>query len=191
MAIRERIRRAMHKSESSSNVSFQYNSQYSSTNNSTTNINTTVLAVSESWDNPPSSLRKAKSTKLFRWRSHDPDANSDSAAAAIKKKAEQKAIKAAKKSSSKSTHPRDKPLTATNLRHQEMLSGFSMTFGSSPSRLSQLVPYDEGFEGVSPCCTRNPSFDGGAVDPVSSHDSSRMSLPEMSDAVPPPKVSTI
>lgn len=162
MTIRERVRRALHKSDSSSNIS-----------QSDSNITTTT--TSSGSEN--SSLRKSPSTRLFQWRSHDPEST---------KKKEEKEEKKRSKKKSKPTHPRDKPLTATNLRHQEMLSGFSMTFGSSPNRLSQLVDDFDDF-GVSPCCTRSPSFDGTMADTVPSHDSSSTSL---SDAVsaPPPKI---
>lgn len=177
MAIRDRFRRALHKSTSSSNVSSDNSSR-----NSVNNITTTNTTVSDSSEG--SSPRTATSSKLFPWRSNDPESSS---------RKEKSESRKSKKSSSKPVHPRDKPLTATNLRHQEMLSGFNMTFGSSPSRLSQLVPagpWDE-FEGVSPCCTRNPSFDGGRVDPVASHDGSSTSLDSdaySSSGMPPPKV---
>jgi hypothetical protein len=161
MTIRERVRRALHKSDSSSNIS-----------QSESNITTTT--TSSSSEN--SSLRKSPSTRLFQWRSHDVESSS-------KKKDLKEEVKKSKKKS-KPTHPRDKPLTATNLRHQEMLSGFSMTFGSSPNRLSQLVDDFDDY-GVSPCCTRSPSFDGTLADSVPSHDSSSTSL---SDAMPPPKI---
>jgi hypothetical protein len=50
-------------------------------------------------------------------------------------------------------HPSEKPLTAQNLQHQEMLSHFSFTFGaSSPEQIEE-----DDFFGVSPCCTRAPS----------------------------------
>ena len=171
MAIRDRFRRALHKSTSSSNVSQASDSNRNSASNN--HITTTTTAVSDSSEG--SSLRKSPSAKLFPWRSSESES---------RKKEEEK--RKAKKS--KPVHPRDKPLTATNLRHQEMLSGFNMTFGSSPNRLSQLVPAGpwDDFEGVSPCCTRSPSIDGG-IDPVSSHEGSSTSL-EVSDAVPPPKV---
>lgn len=157
----------MHKSASSSNISHD-----SDSNRNSNNITTTNTAVSDS-----SEGSSPRTTKLFPWRSND----SESA----KKKDDDK--KKSKKS--KAVHPRDKPLTATNLRHQEMLSGFNMTFGSSPSRLSQLVPAGpwDDYEGVSPCCTRNPSFDG-SMDPISSHDGSSTSLD--SDSMPPSRVNT-
>lgn len=174
MAIRDRVRRALTKSDSSSNISHS---------GSSSNITTTTTATTTSDGSESSSLRKSPS-KLFSWRSHDREHNSTSD---DKKKADKEQKKKTKKSSSKPVHPRDKPLTATNLRHQEMLSGFSMTFGSSPNRLSQLVANGFDDDGVSPCCTRYPSFDGGAVDPTTSYDCSSTSL--SSDVmVPPPKV---
>lgn len=69
-------------------------------------------------------------------------------------KTERKAKKA--KGKRRPIHPSEKPLTAQNLKHQEMLSQFTMTFGTR--RLSQIEGY--GFNGVSPCCTRPASLNG-------------------------------
>ncbi|OAQ98631.1 hypothetical protein LLEC1_07832 [Akanthomyces lecanii] len=79
-----------------------------------------------------------------------------------KERAEKRERKAAtaQGSSRRRTHPRDRPLTTQNIRHQEMLAGFSMTFGASdPNQIETL-----SFVGVSPCCTRRGSLD---LDPVS------------------------
>lgn len=51
-------------------------------------------------------------------------------------------------------HPSEKPLTDQNILHQEMLSQFTWTFGAS--RPDQVE--DDGFTGISPCCTRAPSI---------------------------------
>lgn len=66
-----------------------------------------------------------------------------------------KEIKARKPKSKgkKIVHPSEKPMTAQNLEHQEMLSHFQWTFGAS--RPEQIE--DEDFMGISPCCTRAPS----------------------------------
>lgn len=52
-----------------------------------------------------------------------------------------------------SIHPRDKPLTATNLRHQAMLGTWSWDEAVGNSRVSFV-------DGISPCCTRPPSIRG-------------------------------
>jgi hypothetical protein len=56
-------------------------------------------------------------------------------------------------------HPSEKPLTEQNLKHQEMLSHFTMTFGASDP--SQII--DPDFDGISPCCTRACSIDLGST----------------------------
>ena len=55
-------------------------------------------------------------------------------------------------------HPRDKPLTAQNLRHQAMLGTWTWDEAAGNSRHSFV-------SGISPCCTRPPSIhDGDDVD---------------------------
>jgi hypothetical protein len=78
-------------------------------------------------------------------------------------------------------HPSEKPLTAENLKHQELLNHFTMTFGASdPSRLDSM-----SFYGVSPCCTRRPSIDGDYT--TSTMQSSVYDIPSTydEDMVPP------
>ncbi|OAA33063.1 hypothetical protein AAL_00528 [Moelleriella libera RCEF 2490] len=129
MAIRDRFRRALRRSTSSDTISqTQSNSTIATTNTSDT-----------------SSLHKSTSggsrlAKTFSWtrRSKD-DADRDSRW----------------KSKHSKMHPSQRPLTLQNLKHQEMLSHFTMTFGASdPSQIETL-----SFTGVSPCCTRLPSLE--------------------------------
>src|SRR5688572_25772519 len=54
-------------------------------------------------------------------------------------------------------HPRDKPLTAQNLRHQAMLGTWSWDEAAGNSRHSFV-------SGISPCCTRPPSVHGDCDD---------------------------
>ncbi|KAJ9151990.1 hypothetical protein NKR23_g2827 [Pleurostoma richardsiae] len=53
-------------------------------------------------------------------------------------------------------HPSERPLTRTNLRHQEMLSTFQFRFGSSGGRRSN--------SGISPRGSRHPSAENAVVD---------------------------
>lgn len=74
-------------------------------------------------------------------------------------KAEKKRQRKAKyKNAGAGIHPRDKPLTAQNLRHQAMLGTWSWDEAVGNSRVSFV-------DGISPCCTRPPSvhgdYDGG------------------------------
>lgn len=70
-------------------------------------------------------------------------------------KAEKKRQRKAKyKNASVGTiHPRDKPLTAQNLRHQAMLGTWSWDEANRSRRSFN--------SGISPCCTRPPSVHGG------------------------------
>ncbi|CAH0049392.1 unnamed protein product [Clonostachys solani] len=145
MAIRDRVRRALHKSDDSSDYS-------QSGSNITTTTTATTSASETSSTSTSSSLRHHTSRFFSSWRSHDRDRISDHEKEKKKKKR------------SKPIHPRDRPLTTTNIRHQEMLSHFTMTFGSSASRLSQVID-DFEFDGVSPCCTRAPSINGDSIAP--------------------------
>ncbi|CAI6056379.1 hypothetical protein V2G26_013954 [Clonostachys chloroleuca] len=144
MAIRDRVRRALHKSDASSDYS-------QSGSNITTTTTATTSASETSSTSTSSSLRHHTSRFFSSWRSNDRDRTSDH-------------DKEKKKKRTKPIHPRDRPLTTTNIRHQEMLSHFTMTFGSSASRLSQVID-DFEFDGVSPCCTRAPSINGDSIAP--------------------------
>ncbi|KAL2752773.1 hypothetical protein ACRALDRAFT_1077903 [Sodiomyces alcalophilus JCM 7366] len=54
--------------------------------------------------------------------------------------------------------PREKPLTAVNLLHQEMLSQFTWTFGN---RRDSISGRSSLYGGISPGTSRLPSMDGG------------------------------
>ncbi|KAM6526733.1 hypothetical protein FSOLCH5_002822 [Fusarium solani] len=77
-----------------------------------------------------------------------------------------KAHKPKNKGKKKIVHPSEKPMTAQNLQHQEMLSHFQWTFGAS--RPEQVE--DEDFIGISPCCTRAPSVVDFSLDRDSDSD---------------------
>lgn len=64
-----------------------------------------------------------------------------------------------KKQSKQRVHPSERPLTETNLRHQEMLSTFTMSFGRRARRPSQGGR--SSFSGISPGNSRRGSMDSG------------------------------
>lgn len=144
MAIRDRFRRAMHKNDSDSNIS-----QTESNTTSATNTSSEASSLHKQPTNASSTTPKLK----FPWSVSDKEKEARQQEKETKKKA------AAKKKKGP-IHPRDRELTAANLRNQEMLSGFDFSFGSSPNRLSQLVPHGPDDTGVSPCCTRPASING-------------------------------
>ncbi|KFH47928.1 hypothetical protein ACRE_012580 [Hapsidospora chrysogenum ATCC 11550] len=149
MAIRDRFRRALHKSKSDTNMS-----------QTMSDATTAPAATSSETSSQPSSLRSQPTPPkfTFTWGRGDKGKEHHRKEEKEKKKAQKKTA------SSKPIHPRDRPLTASNLRHQEMLGGFDFSFGSSPSRMSQLVsagPLEE--DGISPCCTRPTSINGDAL----------------------------
>lgn len=134
MAIRDRIRHALRKSEASDAIT-----QTSSNSSNSSNTTTSTANTSQSSDTG-ASLQKS-SSRLFGFGSRDK---------------EPKATKTNKttKEKKRRLHPSEKPLTAQNLRHQELLSHFTMTFGASdPEQIESL-----SFIGVSPCCTRRNSI---------------------------------
>ncbi|KAK5990298.1 hypothetical protein PT974_08565 [Cladobotryum mycophilum] len=146
MAIRDRFRRALRKSDSSDSMS-------QSDSNSTT-ASTRHSSSSEA-SSPIIPLTKSSSfrlTRTFTFGSRDKDKDN-------KEKPKPKEKARPRKSNNKVwMHPSQRPLTEQNLRHQEMLSHFTMTFGTSNA--SQLEDID--YDGVSPCCTRPSSIDGGS-----------------------------
>lgn len=144
MAIRDRVRRALRKSEASDTIS-------------QTESNTTAH-TSQSSDGPQLEKTTSRLARVLTFGSSSPDNKEKEKERAEKR--ERKAKSQSSSSSSRRTHPRDRPLTTQNIRHQEMLAGFSMTFGASdPNQIETM-----SFVGVSPCCTRRGSLD---LDPVS------------------------
>ncbi|KAL6695940.1 hypothetical protein J3F84DRAFT_319141 [Trichoderma pleuroticola] len=140
MAIRDRFRRALRRSDDSDTIS--------QTDSNATTDSTRQSSSSESA--PQLSLKKTSSvlSRLFK------DTKEKEA------KMEEKNRKKNKGRTWK--HPSEKPLTEQNLKHQEMLSHFTMTFGASDP--TQVVDVD--FDGISPCCTRNGSLDLGSPDSI-------------------------
>lgn len=146
MAIRDRFRRAMHKNDSDSNIS-----QTESNTTSGTNTSSEASSLHKQPTNASSTTPKLR----FPWSSNESDKEKDA-----RKQEKENKKKAAAKKKKGPVHPRDRELTAANLRNQEMLNGFDFSFGSSPNRLSQLVPVGPYDIGVSPCCTRPASING-------------------------------
>ncbi|OAA71864.1 hypothetical protein LEL_09099 [Akanthomyces lecanii RCEF 1005] len=145
MAIRDRVRRALRKSEASDTIS-------------QTESNTTAHTSQSSGSDGPQ-LEKTTS-RLARVLTFGGSPDSKEKEKERAEKRDRKAAATASQSSRRRTHPRDRPLTTQNIRHQEMLAGFSMTFGASdPDQIETL-----SFVGVSPCCTRRGSLE---LDPVS------------------------
>ncbi|KAJ6785540.1 hypothetical protein PWT90_09520 [Aphanocladium album] len=147
MAIRDRVRRALRKSEASDTIS-------------QTESNTTAGTSSQSSEGPQLEKTTSRLARVFTFGSADsPEKEKERA-----EKRERKAQDKASRRSGARTHPRDRPLTTQNIRHQEMLSHFSMTFGASdPDQIETM-----SFMGVSPCCTRPGSRRGSFdLDPMS------------------------
>lgn len=106
------------------------------------NGTTSTANTSQSSSDAPSKKSSSKLSRTFTFRSRDKGSKDK-----------------------KRIHPSEKPLTAQNLRHQEMLSHFTMTFGASdPDQIESA-----SFMGVSPCCTR-PSSRRGSLNIDSSRD---------------------
>ncbi|KAF4123498.1 hypothetical protein GMORB2_6199 [Geosmithia morbida] len=143
MAIRERLRRVLPGS-SSSNLS---SSSTGSISQADSNTPATSNGSAQS-----SSSSSGKLTDKLPWNRSSKGKDKEQR----KEDREDKKQERRRRRTTGVIHPRDKPLTESNLRHQEMLSAFDFSFGSSPSRLSQVVPPD--YIGISPCCTRAPSL---------------------------------
>lgn len=137
MSIRDRVRRALRNKSDSASASDASDSASQSDSSPATPISSNTSQSSDI-----SQSLSSKLSRTFTWGSRDKDASSS------KDKNRRK----------RPLHPSERPLTAQNLRHQQMLSQFTMTFGTSnPSQLD--------LDGVSPCCTRAPSIDGLAIGP--------------------------
>ncbi|KJZ79016.1 hypothetical protein HIM_01789 [Hirsutella minnesotensis 3608] len=155
MAIRDRIRRALRKSDSSETFSHTG----SNTTSTSTSNSTSATTTSET-----SSLRKTATTastlsRVFAFGSRDKDPARRSQEKA--EKAARRERRRAARPGKKPIHPSQRPLTLQNLKHQEMLSHFTMTFGATdPHQIESL-----SFCGVSPCCTRANSIDLDREDP--------------------------
>ncbi|PTB46938.1 uncharacterized protein TrAFT101_003626 [Trichoderma asperellum] len=148
MAIRERFRRALRRSDDSDTIS--------QTDSNGTTSSTRQSSSSES-SAPQLSLKKTSSTlsKTFSFGRRNTKKNEEKIA-----RKEERDRKRNKGRTYK--HPSEKPLTEQNLKHQEMLSHFTMTFGASDP--SQII--DPDFDGISPCCTRTCSIDLGSSESI-------------------------
>mgnify|MGYP005989390561 CR=1 FL=1 len=140
MAIRDRIRHALRKSEASDAIT----QTSSNTSNSSNSSNTTTSTANTSQSSDTGASLQKSSSRLFGFGSRDKEPKASKASKTNKTTKEKK----------RRLHPSEKPLTAQNLRHQELLSHFTMTFGASdPEQIESL-----SFIGVSPCCTRRNSI---------------------------------
>ncbi|KAI5465848.1 hypothetical protein BGZ63DRAFT_420382 [Mariannaea sp. PMI_226] len=128
MTIRESLRRALRRSD----LSDSSNSEAGSPNDSTTSSSKTSVSSKSSG---------SRLTRTWTWGSN-------------KEKEPAKERKPKKTAKKRIVHPSERPLTEQNLRHQEMLSQFTWTFGASQP--GQVQDFD--FIGISPCCTRTPSL---------------------------------
>jgi hypothetical protein len=144
MSIRDRVRRVLRSKSGGSSSDSDSMSQSDTSPATPTSSNT-----SQSSDSVQSLTSKLSRTFAFGARDKESTSTSANAAATAAKEK-------SKKRRSRPLHPSERPLTAQNLRHQQMLNQFTMTFGTD--NLSQL-----DLDGVSPCCTRAPSIDGLAI----------------------------
>ncbi|KAG6010224.1 hypothetical protein E4U54_008418 [Claviceps lovelessii] len=143
MTIRERFRRALRRSDSSDTIS------------QTESSSTTTTATSASSSSQKSATSSGKLARTFPWGRRSKDELDKTA-----QDAKENHGGGGNSKKSKKMHPSQRPLTLQNLKHQEMLSHFTMTFGASdPDQIESL-----SFIGVSPCCTRSPSLDMGRAD---------------------------
>ncbi|KAF4585710.1 hypothetical protein GQ602_005015 [Ophiocordyceps camponoti-floridani] len=141
MAIRDRIRRVLHKSHSSGSDS----SSHTDVNDPTATPALTTTVDAEKQSSPPSPF-----ARVFHNFRSDEDRRGRG----------EPRIPKGRRKGRKPIHPSLRPLTVQNLQHQEMLSHFTMTFGASdPDQIESL-----NARGISPCCTRTPSVDGDFAD---------------------------
>lgn len=141
MAIRDRFRRALRKSDSSDSIS-----QTESTLTTTSTASTSRSSLSDA-SSQQSHKSAPRLTRTFTFGHRD------------KEKDKTKEKEKEKKNKNKTRpHPSERPLTTQNLKHQELLSQFTMTFGTQ--NISQIEFYDSN--GISPCCTRPCSIDEGS-----------------------------
>ncbi|RCI10315.1 hypothetical protein L249_8440 [Ophiocordyceps polyrhachis-furcata BCC 54312] len=138
MAIRDRIRRVLHKTNSSSGSD---SSSRSVVPDGTTTSDMTTIVKTTS---PPSTF-----ARVFNNLGARSDRGGDDG-----RRREPRMPRTRRRG--RKIHPSLRPLTAQNLQHQEMLSHFTMTFGATdPDQIESL-----SFCGISPCCTRTPSVQG-------------------------------
>ncbi|OAA53692.1 hypothetical protein ISF_08631 [Cordyceps fumosorosea ARSEF 2679] len=169
MAIRDRFRRALRKSGASDTVSpTELSTAGSTALTTTTTTTTTTSQCSSSHDGPQLEKTTSRLARVLTFSS-----SSASSPEKEREREEKRDRKAAQ--SRRRTHPRDRPLTTQNIRHQEMLSHFRMTFGASdPTQIETM-----SFVGVSPCCTRRGSLD---LDPSSRGSTTSFSNTSSSDS---------
>ncbi|RDA86753.1 hypothetical protein CP532_4204 [Ophiocordyceps camponoti-leonardi (nom. inval.)] len=141
MAIRDRIRRVLHKTNSSGSDTSSRSIPPEAT---TTSDMTTIVKTTS----PPSTFARVFNNFGGGGGGARPDRDDD------RRRREPRMPRTRRRG--RKIHPSLRPLTAQNLQHQEMLSHFTMTFGATdPDQIESL-----SFCGISPCCTRTPSIDG-------------------------------
>lgn len=143
MTIKDRFRRALRKSDSSSSLSQSDSNTTANTSQSSLSAATSLTQFSSQQQSPKAPAIRL--TKTFTW-GRDKERDIEKANAKEEKRK-------AKRRGNRPVHPSEKPLTAQNLRHQEMLSHFTMTFGATHHE--HLAP---SIGGVSPCGTRPASI---------------------------------
>ena len=162
MPIRDRLRRALRKSDSSGSIA------RSDSNTITTTTTAHTSQSSEGGASAPSLQPQPTGSSVSNPRlglvktftlGRDPE-KTRAKEEKRQREREKKQEKVDKRHSDdrRRLHPSERPLTAQNLRHQQMLSKFTMTFGASDQAMIARPSFQEG---VSPCCTRQHSFDGG------------------------------
>lgn len=149
MALKDRWSRMLRKSVSSTSSSGPSDATGLSNDESEIQPALTTAATAP---NPPPQRPSGRLAKTFSWRSANGKDTSEAPAEApappkAKSKPKQK----------QRMHPSERPLTETNLRHQELLSTFTMSFGRR--RMSQGGR--TSFSGISPGNSRQTSLDSG------------------------------
>jgi len=131
MALKDRWSRMMRKSVSSTSSS------------GGDGVNSTSNDEGDSLSKPPSRL-----AKTLTWRSANKTAASPTNQTSPTNK---------KKKAKEKPHPGERPLTEANMRHQELLSAFTMNFG----RTRTSVGGRTSVSGISPGNSRQASVDAG------------------------------
>lgn len=149
MALKDRWSRMLRRSVSSSSSG---GNDPSSTAATDTNPPSTGTSGSGGPSSPELAKAPSRLAKTLTWRSAKSDATTPK-----KKKKKEKPAKAAPPT--QPTHPAERPLTETNLRHQELLSAFAMNFGRRRASQGGRTSYSN----ISPGGSRQGSVDASAM----------------------------
>lgn len=114
------------------------------------------LAAATNKSPPPTPSSSKSSSWRFGWGGNSNATSED----AIPELSQMKKKKKKPKRGSAAVHPSERELTEQNLRHQELLSAFTMSFGRSGARKQSAGGRTSG-SGVSPGCSRSASLDSG------------------------------